>query len=273
MTSQWQRLLKNTGTWQGSFTRLSPQGQVLTDTPSEVLLEPYDDNQAMRQIVCRWPAAQPVQEQTLDYRSVSRATLFCENGAFSYGSMQWSPFSEFGAELGLIDRDRRLRLVQLFEKGQQLQSITLIREVLKGTDPPEIPPLQLEELLGTWQGEAVTVYPDLSPDSSQATMLTIERVSDREIQQTLEFDSGAPIRSVGQVEGNRIRFEVGSQPIQVLLLSYGASSTCPTQIQPRQPLFLEAGWRLEPGRRQRLIRRYDASGAWSSLTLVTEQKV
>ncbi|MGD1897244.1 MAG: hypothetical protein ACFB16_09880, partial [Phormidesmis sp.] len=36
--------------------------------------------------------------------------------------------------------------------------------------------------------------------------------------------------------------------------------------------FLEVGWLIDRHTRQRLIRRYDAEGAWVSLTLVTEQK-
>ena len=95
-TSQWQRLLKNNGTWQGSFTQLSPDGLQLSDTPTEVALLPYDENRAMRQEIRRYPQAdyqgQP-SETVLDYRSLSRSTLFFEDGAFSQGSTQWGSVS------------------------------------------------------------------------------------------------------------------------------------------------------------------------------------
>src|SRR4028118_1487371 len=103
MPSQWERLLKNLGEWQGSFTRFSPQGEQLEDTPTVVSLEGLNDNQTIRQIVHRLPPDQPVEEKVLEYSSLSRSILFFENGAFSQGTIQWAPFSECGAELGLIE--------------------------------------------------------------------------------------------------------------------------------------------------------------------------
>lgn len=273
-STQWQRLLKNVGTWQGSFTQLSPQGEILSDTPTEVELAPYDNDQAMRQEVRRYPADTPAQIQKLDYRTLNRATRFCETGAFSQGSIQWGPYSTFGAELGLIAGDRRLRLVQLFDEESALKSITLIRERRKGLETSERPPLKILDLVGTWQGEAVTEYADLRPAQSSQTQLTVERTGDSTIRQTIDLGSTvAPITSTGTFEGQKISFSEGAQPVvQVLLLPDGASSTCPTKITSRQPLFLEVGWLLDAHTRQRLIRTYDASGAWVSLTLVKETK-
>lgn len=273
-SSQWQRLLKNVGTWQGSFTQVSPQGKILTDVPTEVVLIPQEGDQAMRQEIHRYPPGSPAQTQVLAYRSLSRSTLFFTGGAFSQGSVQWGPFSQFGAELGFIAGERRLRLVQLFDKSSELQQITLIREQLKGSTAPERDALRLSDLIGTWKGEAVTQYADLRPDQQQATELTVEPVSDSQIRQTITFGQNLPsISSIGTVSGQIISFAEGSQPVQVLLLPDGASVTCPTRITLRQPLFLEAGWLLDAHIRQRLIRSYDAAGAWVSLTLVTEHRV
>lgn len=270
-TSQWQRLLKNVGTWQGSFTQISPTGQILTEVPTEVALIPQDQGQAMRQEIYRYPPGEPAQTTVLEYRSLSRSTLFFENGAFSQGAVQWGPFSEFGAELGLIAGDRRLRLVQLYKSGE-LKQITLIRERLKEVEMPEREPLKLADLIGTWKGEAVTQYADLRPEQSQPTQLTVETTGDSQVRQTITFANSPPIRSTGTVEGQKISFTDRSQPVQILLLPGGASATCPTRITPRQPLFLEVGWLLDANTRQRMIRSYDASGAWVSLTLVTERR-
>lgn len=284
-STQWQRLLKNVGLWRGSFTQLSSAGEVLSNTPTEVELTPYDDNKAMRQEVRRYPDNAPKQVQKLDYRTLNRATRFFETGAFSQGSIQWSPLSTFGAELGLIVGDRRLRLVQLFDKSA-LKSITLIREQLyssegssdlaaerKGSEAPERPLLKVSDLLGTWKGRAVTEYADLRPEKHSETQLTVQQVG-RTIHQTLNVGpTAAPVTSTGTLEGQKISFSNGSQPVQVLLLPDGASSTCPRNITPRQPLFLEVGWLLNSQTRQRLIRSYDATGAWVSLTLVIESKI
>src|SRR6476469_5766348 len=152
MKSQWECLLQNLGEWQGSFTRLSPQGEVLEDTPTITTLEGLNNNQTIRQSIRRFYPSQEVQEQVLEYSSLARSVMFFENGAFSQGSIQWGPFSEFGAELGLIDGDRRLRLVQLYNRDSQFDKITLIREKLAGTNSPERSHLSLDQLLGEWQG-------------------------------------------------------------------------------------------------------------------------
>lgn len=284
--SQWQRLLKNVGSWQGSFTQISSQGQILSDVPTVVALIPQEDNQAMRQEIHRYPPGEAQQTKVLEYRSLNRATLFFEDGAFSQGSTQWGPFSEFGAELGLIADDRRLRVVQLFNTTHELKQITLIREQRKGSDAPERKPLKILDLIGTWQGEAIAQYADMRPEQTQSTQLTVEFLSEetghQRIRQTLRFgESNAPISSVGTIDGTaidqnvgqKILFSEGAHPTQVWLLPDGASITCPTRIMPRQPLFLEVGWLLDANTRQRMIRSYDAAGSWVSLTLVTEKKV
>jgi hypothetical protein len=273
MASQWERLLKNSGRWVGSFTQMSPTGEILADTPTVVELNPLDHDNLMRQTIIKQPPGEPPQETVLQYRTLAKSVLFLDNGAFSQGSMQWGPFSEFGAELGLIADNHRLRLVQLFDKNRDLHQLTLIREHLDGTTPSTRPSLQVDDLVGTWTGEATTVYPDLRPDDSYTTRLSITH-HNHTVTQTLEFGAKGPsIQSQGVVSGDRILFTSGSQPVQVLLLPNGASSTCPMAIEPRQPLFLEVGWLVTPTHRQRLIRQYSAQGTWLSLTLVVETKV
>lgn len=276
MPSQWENLGKNLGEWQGSFTRLSPQGELLEDTPTVVSLEGLHNNQTIRQTIRRFPPNQAVDEKVLEYSSLSRSVLFFENGAFSQGSMQWAPFGEFGAELGLIQGNRRLRLVQLFDKESQLSRLTLIREKLSGTDSPERPPLTVEQLLGEWQGEAVTIYPDLRSPDTYPTQLTIHREDSNRLVQQLTFGTGAfarTITSTAKINGSILLFDEGTLPIQVLLLPDGASSNCPLQIQPRHRFVLEVGWLFQPNQRQRLVRTYSDKGEWDSLTLVTETRV
>lgn len=271
MKSQWDCLLENLGSWEGSFTRLSPQGELLEDVPSIVSFALLEDNQTMRQIVRREPVNQPVDEKVLEYRSLGRAILLFDNGAFSQGSIQFAPFAEFGAELGLIHGDRRLRLVQLFNSQSQLNSLTLIREKLAGSNHHERPPLTVEDLVGEWQGEAITLYPDWRSPTSYATALKVWRDGDR-LHQELSFGAGQKISSSAQIEESRLVFDRSPLPIQVLLLPDGASSNCPLELKTRQPFVLEMGWLIEPNLRQRMVRSYNDKGEWVSLTLVTEHK-
>jgi hypothetical protein len=273
MVSQWERLLKNSGTWVGSFTQLSPTGEILGDTPTETALLPQNDGQMMRQEIRRKPIGGTPQTTVLEYRSLGKGVLFCQDGAFSQGSIQWSPFGDFGAEFGLIQGQERLRLVQLFKGERTLSSLTLIREYLEGTQPQPRPPVTIDQLLGTWEGESTSAYPDWQPDTQAKTRLEIESVGSGQIRQTLRFGDAPPIQSVGTVRENTLQFDQGSQPVTVLMLPDGASATFPTHIESGKPMFLEVGWLIRPDLRQRLIRTYNSQGTWISLTLVTERKV
>lgn len=269
--SQWQCLLKNLGVWRGSFTRMSPEGEILEDTPTLVSLEGQENNRRMHQVVRYLPPNQEPRETVLNYNSLSRNILFFENGAFSQGSLFWSPWSQCGAEFGLIEGDRRLRLVQLFDKGEKLTSLTLIREKLDQSNQEDRPKLTLEQLLGTWQGEAITIYPDWSPPQTQTTQLDLVYQGDR-LTQRLNFAQGL-ITSTATVRGSQLDFTDSRLPMRVLLLPDGASATFPLAIKPQQSFFLEVGWLVEPSLRQRLIRSYNSKGEWDSLTLVVERKI
>lgn len=272
MKSQWECFLQNLGEWQGSFTLFSPQGELQQDTPSVLLLEGLDNHQTVRLTLQRRSQADLV----LELNSVGGGLMFFETGAFSQGSIQIAPFTETGAELGLIYENRRLRLVQIMNPQGNLDRLTLIREQRRGTDAPERPPLTLDDLLGEWQGKAVTLYPDLRSPTTYSTNLQLRREGKTQVVQQLSFgDDGSEhtFTSIATVDGSRLLFEQGSLPMQVLLLPDGASATSPTHIKRGQPFFWEVGWLLQSDLRQRMIRRYDSKGAWVSLTLVTEHTV
>jgi hypothetical protein len=270
MASQWQRLFQNLGEWQGSFTRFSPQGEQLEAIPSVVSFEGLNDNATMRQVVKLSPPDTSPQEKVYEYSSLSKGILFFENGSFSLGSLQWSPFSEFGAELGLKYEDRRLRLVQLFNRESQLQQVTLIREQLAESDTPQRPPLTVKQLLGEWRGEAVTLYPDLQPATTMQTHLEIRREGNQ-LSQSLKFGTKT-ITSTAEITDSKLLFQQGVTTVQILLLPDGASCNCPTEIKPGHPFVLEVGWLIKPTLRQRLVRRYNEKGEWMSLTLVNEER-
>lgn len=275
-SSQWDRLLQNLGVWQGSFTRLSAVGEMLEDMPTVVTLEGIDNNQTVRQTLEYFSATtgELSQRRVLEYSTLNRSTLLFEHGAFSQGSLQFSPVAEFGAEFGFIYGDRRLRCVHLFRPSDgesQLSGLTLIRERLEHSTTPDRPPLTLASLLGTWQGQAVTQYSDYRPPDVKSTSLTLWQQGDR-LHQRLTAPNFELI-STAAITPGRLLFDQGKVPMQVLLLPDGSSCNTPTVIPRRHPFLLEVGWLLTPTLRQRMIRRYDAKGAWSSLTLVTEKKV
>jgi Domain of unknown function (DUF3598) len=271
MKSQWDCFLQNLGEWRGSFTLLSPQGEVQSDTPSCLRLEYGDDSQQMVRLTLQRTGTPDI---VLQFTSVGGGGLqFFETGSFSQGAMQFSPVGTFGAELALKWGDRRLRLVPLFQ-DRRFDRVTLIRECRAGSDRPERPPLTVADLLGEWQGEAITIYPDLRAPDRYATHLTVSQVGDR-LSQQLTFGAGPASQSftsTAQIDGSMLRFDQGALPLQILLLADGASVNCPLEIKSGHPFFLESGWLIQPDQRQRLIRSYNDNGEWVSLTLVTEQK-
>ncbi|BAC89517.1 DUF3598 family protein [Gloeobacter violaceus] len=272
-TSQWERLLMNLGAWKGSFTRIAPTGEQLEDLPSLVSLEGLDDNLTIHQVVRLTSPVDGsvVSEKAFRYSSLSQSILFFPDGAFCQGSMQIAPLTEFGAEFGFIAGKRRLRLVQLYDTDHQLSRITLIREHLEGRPEAESPPLIVEALLGEWKGEALSLYPDYQPPTVAQTSLTVERRGDQLVQQLRSGDFDWS--STARIEGTRLLFDEGLQPVQVLLLAGGASCTGPLVHTWGKPVFLEVGWLVEPGLRQRIVRRFGAKGEWVSLTLVTERRI
>ncbi|MEO1427992.1 MAG: DUF3598 family protein [Cyanobacteria bacterium J06633_8] len=263
MTSQWNALLKNLGEWEGSFTRLSSVGELLEDRKSVVCLEGLNNNQTIRQTIRLGK-----NEKVLEYSSLGKGIMFFENGAFSQGSIQLAPFSEFGAEFGLINGESRLRLVQLFDRNLKLNTFTLIREYLAQTQMVQRPVLTVDALLGEWIGEAITIYPDFQQPDIYSTHMHL-RLDNEKLVQSLSF-ANRTITSIATIKNSLLFFE--KNQVQVLLLPDGASVTSPLQAQLRKPLFLEVGWLIKPNLRQRMIRSYNDKGEWISLTLVTETK-
>jgi len=254
--SQWDCLLKNLGCWQGSFTRISPTGEIIEDIPSETTLkeqvkeqdEGKDLNKGIQQTIRQfYPSG--TQEKILEYSSLARSVLFFENGAFSQGSTQLGFNSEFGAELGLIDGNARRRLVQLFDKSGELSQLTYIRETLSNTEPQISQTIGWEQLQGKWQCQVVTLYADWrSPD--QFTTETTWQGQNR-------------ISNLGNTLDDNIR---------VLFLDDGVASICPHRTKLGKPLSLEVVWLVAPNIYHQMIRTYDDLGGWISLTLAIAKR-
>ena len=232
MASQWQNFLRNQGEWQGSFASLSPAGALLNETLSLLSLQSEEEGRLVRFRLRRYGQegrnGPPSSDHQQEYRSLGRQVVFFDTGAFSKGSMQVAPGIAFGVETGFVCGDRRHRLVQLYDAAGQAEQLVLIREFRLGCDAQEQPPLGADPLLGSWQGEAATVTADW-PEAKQERCTSTFTASD--------------------LDG-------------CVFLADGGYSRRPAQVSHRQAFTVEAGWLLEPDRLERLIRRYDGSGAW-----------
>jgi hypothetical protein len=255
--SQWDCVLQNLGEWRGSFSHFSPQGVLQEDIPSLISLKGMDGNRSIHLVLTRFYKAPDSEERVpkemvVDFSAPGAGALFFESGAFSEGSLYYSPQGAFGAESCFVDGDRRLRVVMMYGGGC-FSKLTLIREQRVGTDAPENGALQLEDLLGEWSGEGVTRY----------------------------FGKEDVERTVRQTRREELTMEQEGQIYQTVLLPDGAWVNCPERIKGGQPFFMEAGWlraasQIPQGSaltRQRLVRQYNEKGEWISLTWVTEQRI
>jgi Domain of unknown function (DUF3598) len=275
--SQWDCMLQNLGSWEGSFARFRIDGTLISEISSQLLLEQLADRSA--RLTLKRDSPDYPKPLVQEYSSLHPSILFAETGAFSQGALQTSS-SQFGAEFGHVCGDRRLRLVQLFTPDRKPEFVTLIREKRSGTAAGFAEVLTVADLLGTWQGEAVTVYPDLrQPDRFTSTLAITqtdeqadEQADEQTIQQSLTFGDRT-ITSSGRIDGQSLFFEQGPVTTQVLRLPDRASVSFPVEVPTGMPFFLECGWMPEPAVRHRLIRSYDANGHWVSFTQVIERRV
>jgi hypothetical protein len=181
--------------------------------------------------------------------------VFFESGTFCKGSLQLAPGTVFGAEFGFVAGNRRHRLVQLHSPEGAFESLVLIREFRAGSGSSERPPLEVDHLLGHWTGQAATISakwpePDLAPSH-----LNVHREGDG----TLTFHT-----RIGAVEET-----IGGQSERLMLLPDSGYCLVPLQVSHREAFRVEAGWAPCPDRLERLIRRYDTSGAWISTTWIS----
>ncbi|MEM6256480.1 MAG: DUF3598 family protein [Cyanobacteria bacterium P01_D01_bin.156] len=269
MATQWDNLFKNEGTWKGSFTKLTPDGTEVSDVPSILTLERTGDASARFQVT-RYPTDQPPQETKTEFASINQSSLFCEDGSFTKGSVQWSPFSKFGTEFGLTLPNARFRLVQLFNPGGELADIVLIRETREGQFDIVRPVLSIDQLVGSWRGQAIIYRRDWSVSQPLSTELTITQQSSDSVLQTWQAGP-ATGQSQAKLQGSRLIFEKTNS--QLLFLPNGGSALCPQTIQRNTAFRCEVGWLINPNTRLRLTREYGADGSWVQQTWIKEEKI
>jgi hypothetical protein len=243
MATQWQNFLRNLGEWRGTFTTIGTDGVLRESSPSVLTLSSEDDH-LVRFRLRRWPAGtgvapgggpvegagEPSRAMEQEYRTLGRQVVFFASGAFNKGSLQVAPNTAFGGEFGFIRGDRRHRLVQLYSEGGAFDQLVLIREFRAGSGAAECASTSADQVLGSWSGQSATI----SADWPEPTL-------------------------------SDCRLEIGVADLSGLkLLPDGGFCRLPERVSHREAFVLEGGWLHAPGRMERLIRRYDATGAWHS---------
>ena len=277
MKSQWECVLENLGEWVGSFTTVTPQGELIEDIPSIIKLAGIRDNQAIHLVLNRFyplpnSTEKYAKEVVWDFSTPPGiGAIYFETGAFSSGGLTVYLGAKTIAEFSLRAGDRRFRIIQTFDIAQQLDRVTFVREQLQGTTAPERPHLDIADLVGTWTGIATTLYADDRPAIETNTRSTF-RVSDTGYQ-LIERDRSIDLTVDPDVPGAKVWQFISSsdgQSYQLLLLPDGGYSITPTQIELGHAFNLEIGWIHQTNQRQRLMRRYDSSGKWESVSFLNQ---
>jgi hypothetical protein len=277
MKSQWEYVLENLGEWVGSFTTITPAGELIEDVPSIINLAGIRSNQAIHLVLTRFylrpnSTERYPQEVVWDFSSPPGiGAIYFETGAFSSGTLAVTVGVKTIAEFSLVVIDRRWRMIQMFDINQQLDRVTFVRERRQGTTKPERPQLKISDLLGTWKGTTTTSDADGRSSFTTTTESTFSLIefgyhlvtADRSVDLTVVKDS--PLE--------RLQFSDSQdgQFYQMILLPDGGYMIAPTQISLGHAFYLEIGWVYESGQRQRLVRRYDTTGKWDSVTFITEE--
>ena len=273
MKSQWECVLENLGEWVGSFTAVTASGELIEDIPSNIQLTGVNDNRAIHLVLKRFydlPGSTErfAKEVVWDFSTPPGiGAAYFETGAFSSGALTVTAGVKTIAEFSLIEIDRRFRMIQTFDPNQQLDRVTFVREYRQGKTAPERPHLTIADLLGTWKGTATTLdanseLPMLGGNDSTLT------ASDSGYQ-LVEDDRSVDMTAIDR---RLLQFtDRDGQSYQLLLLADGGYTTAPTQIRLGCPFDLEIGWVYQPGKRQRLVRRYDSTGTWCSVTFISEE--
>ncbi len=278
MKSQWDCVLENLGEWVGSFTTVTSQGELIEDIPSVINLTGIRDNQAIHLVLNRFyplpnSTEKYAKEVVWDFSTPPGiGALYFETGAFSSGALTVYLGAKTIAEFSLRAGDRRFRMIQTFDVSQQLDRVTFVREQLQSTTTPELPHLEIADLLGTWTGIATTLYADERPSIAAKTHSTFT-VSDTGYQ-LIEHDLSIDLTLDPHTPAARLWHFINSsdtQSYQLLLLPDSGYSITPTRIELGHAFNLEIGWVHKTNQRQRLVRRYDSSGKWESATFFEEQ--
>ncbi|MFM8675026.1 MAG: DUF3598 family protein [Vulcanococcus sp.] len=264
MASQWDNFLRNLGEWRGTFTSLDREARELESTASILTLEQGSEERLVHFRLRRFADGnrdgEPSRDNREDYRSLGRQVVFFSSGSFCKGTLQVSPGTVFGGEFGFIQGDRRHRLVQLHREDGGFDQLVLIREWRMGSSDLEQPPLGLEQLNGCWSGQAQRITADWpEPDALECRFELSPNASGGH---RWHSQLGARIDE-GALEGSGgVRTAHLPEPQRFMLLPDGGYHLTPEQVSHRQPFSVEAGWLSAPDRLERLIRRFDASGAW-----------
>ena len=276
MKSQWDCIRQNVGTWYGSFTQFSAEGERVKDTPSVLTLEETEPGEKMQLTLERTPPGESTNTVRRTFAAPGPApyVYFFESGAFSQGASQWRVFSQFGVEMSIKAGDRRVRFVVMYastaKSTSELDYVTLIRETWQKDGPFDESALEVRSLLGQWKGKVEVLHAAMDPLSEGDSEWQFE---DSMLTMRERFDQSEQSISLSGEAADGPVLLSGALLYQLMPLPNGAYCLAPQMISQGEAFRVEVGWLREEGKRLRLIRYYDAQGVWTHTALIEDQRL
>lgn len=278
MLAQWQCIQQNVGIWYGSFTKFSPAGEQLKDTPSVLTLEETEPDKTMQLTLKRTPAGGTTDVTTRSFSAPGPApyVYFFESGSFTQGTAQWTAFAQFGAEMCLTVGDRRARFVIMYENdasgSTRLEYVVLIRETkTKGAQFGE-PAMTLAQMTGSWKGRLSALHATMEPATTGFSQWQLDHAS-LSCQDNFRENTEKLLLTLEKSDSDKIVLLKGELDYRLMTLPNGAYCLVPSVIEKATEFRIEVGWLQEDGERSRLIRYYDSRGAWTTSALIEDQLV
>ena len=236
--------------WHGVWTRYSPQSEVQESFQS---LRSFQSDPQQLEIAHtnRYIYADgTVKEQSWQYNLETNGLpdgvshpgiqsmrgLFFESGHAAAVTMQLQVDSLFAVELFFKSNELRHSVAIVYDKEGALFRTANIREDSRGFPSQfwskEIEQVSQREFSEDWQGNSVTIAPDL------------------------KVSQPSPIKFYWNYQGH-----------QTFFLPDEVSISCPEKISIGNPFTLVANWLITPSQLHQLKARYDESGAFAGLTL------
>ncbi len=236
--------------WHGIWTRYTPQGEVKESFQS---LRSFQRNPELTEIhqTNRYIYdSDNIKEQSWSYNQQensladgmfhpSRSTMrgfFLKSGHAVWLSTQLPEGSYFGTELFFRNEDLRHSVGIVYDEQGNLFRTANIREDARGFPSKfwskEIEQVSERNLSGNWEGNSVTMTPDLKISQPVPTQL-----------------------------------HWGWEGYNTFFLPDGVAIICPERVSVGTPFTLAANWLITPSKLQQLSAQYDESGAFAALIL------
>ena len=293
MEGRFESICRNEGSWEGVWTYYrapapdQPTPLVTNERRSTLIFERLGPDRARQtnryhgqgELVweyedtpdgLKWYEVRGEERKPGDPNFIAAVRAFEGEISFTSGYLQLMDTLPFVSEQGIAEGDRKRRGMVMCDASGNVVTLIAIRETRGGALTEEDHAVStLDDVLGEWTGEGRVLPADGSPESRVPARLVLRQDGDEVLVESTVADSET--RDTGTAAGASVRMSNGRRlvflPGRVLL---GYPEQVPTSGD--RSFTVELWWLPEPTRLRRMVRQYDANGAWQRSVLTDERR-